>query len=90
MRNVEIKENGDFYETSHRSPDGAVDLTNIVHILYKHRYQGYARPDHGRMIWDEKARPGYGLYDRALGIMYLFGLWDSIVRVSEEKGAMQT
>ena len=26
------------------------------------------RPDHGRHIWDEKCRPGYGLYDRALGV----------------------
>ncbi|MCR5842683.1 MAG: mannonate dehydratase, partial [Oscillospiraceae bacterium] len=29
--------------------------------------------------WDEKpgnVRPGYGLYDRALGIMYMLGCWD--------------
>ena len=37
-------------------------------------YEGYCRPDHGRHIWDEQCRPGYGLYDRALGIMYLWGL----------------
>jgi mannonate dehydratase len=30
------------------------------------------------MIWGETARPGYGLYDRALGIMYLNGLWDAL------------
>ncbi|WP_197712970.1 mannonate dehydratase [Vibrio rumoiensis] len=24
------------------------------------------------------ARPGYGLYDRALGIMYINGLWDTL------------
>ena len=23
-------------------------------------------------------RPGYGLYDRALGIMYMLGVWDSL------------
>ena len=28
------------------------------------------------MIWDEVSRPGYGLYDRALGIMYMLGAWD--------------
>ena len=33
--------------------------------------------DHGRHIWGEVCRPGYGLYDRALGIMYLLGLWDA-------------
>ena len=37
---------------------------------------GYVRPDHGRHLWGEVCRPGYGLYDRALGIMYLLGLWD--------------
>ena len=38
----------------------------------------YIRPDHGRMIWDEIGRPGYGLYDRALGATYLNGLWEAI------------
>jgi mannonate dehydratase len=30
------------------------------------------------MIWGETGVPGYGLYDRALGIMYLQGLWEGI------------
>ena len=38
----------------------------------------HIRPDHGRMIWDEQGRPGYGLYDRALGIAYFNGLWEAI------------
>lgn len=33
------------------------------------------------MIWNEEGRPGYGLYDRALGANYLCGLWDSINRI---------
>ena len=41
-------------------------------------FEGYIRPDHGRMIWDEKGRAGYGLYDRALGVAYLNGLWEAI------------
>jgi len=36
------------------------------------------------MIWGEKARPGYGLFDRALGANYLLGLWEAVKR-SEEK-----
>ncbi len=40
--------------------------------------------DHGRMIWDEKGRPGYGLYDRALGAMYLSGLWEGIQKTIKE------
>ena len=34
--------------------------------------------DSGRTIWGEKAMPGYGLYDRALGATYLNGLWEAI------------
>uniref|UniRef100_UPI00344F023F mannonate dehydratase n=1 Tax=Tessaracoccus sp. TaxID=1971211 RepID=UPI00344F023F len=33
---------------------------------------------HGRDIWGERGRPGYGLHDRALGIAYLNGLWEAI------------
>ena len=39
------------------------------------------RPDHGRHLWNEgpgNVRPGYGLYDRALGIMYMLGVWDML------------
>ena len=43
----------------------------------------YVRPDHGRMIWDEVGRPGYGLYDRALGATYLNGLWEAIDKMSK-------
>lgn len=40
--------------------------------------KGYIRPDHGRAIWGEIAKPGYGLYDRALGAMYLGGIIDAL------------
>jgi mannonate dehydratase len=45
------------------------------------------RPDHGRMIWGENARPGYGLYDRALGANYLLGLWEAIEKTARRKSA---
>jgi hypothetical protein len=32
------------------------------------------------MIWGEAGRPGYGLYDRALGATYLYGLWEALSR----------
>lgn len=80
IRNVKIYENGDFIETSHRTSDGSVDIYEIVKAYHEIGFDGYARPDHGRHIWDEKCRPGYGLYDRALGIMYLWGIWDSLER----------
>ncbi|MFD1136018.1 mannonate dehydratase [Paenibacillus urinalis] len=83
IRNVKVFDNGDFMETSHRTQDGTVDITGIVQAYHDTGFTGYARPDHGRHIWDEKCRPGYGLYDRALGIMYLWGLWDAYARIKE-------
>ena len=80
IRNVKVYENGDFIETSHRTFDGSVDIYEVVKAYHEIGFDGYARPDHGRHIWDEKCRPGYGLYDRALGIMYLWGIWDSLER----------
>jgi mannonate dehydratase len=44
--------------------------------LVDNGFDGYIRPDHGRMIWGEVARPGYGLFDRALGATYLSGLFE--------------
>ncbi|MEK5389822.1 mannonate dehydratase [Margalitia sp. FSL K6-0131] len=77
IRNVKIYENGDFEETSHYTQDGSIDVKGVVEALHNQDYNGYVRPDHGRHIWGEVCRPGYGLYDRALGIMYLLGLWDA-------------
>ena len=77
IRNVKIYDNGDFTETSHYTQDGSIDIKGVVKELHDQDYTGYVRPDHGRHIWGEVCRPGYGLYDRALGIMYLLGLWDA-------------
>ena len=78
VRNVKVYENGDFIETSHRTEDGSVDIVGIMKAYHEFGFKGYIRPDHGRHIWDEQCRPGYGLYDRALGIMYLLGAWDAL------------
>ncbi|CAA7602616.1 Mannonate dehydratase [Acididesulfobacillus acetoxydans] len=78
IRNVGISENGDFVETSHRTCDGSLDIVDIVKAYHEGGFTGYVRPDHGRHIWNEKCRPGYGLYDRALGITYLWGIWDTL------------
>ncbi|WP_276356073.1 mannonate dehydratase [Cohnella caldifontis] len=80
IRNVRVYDNGDFIETSHRTQDGSVDIAGVVQALHETGFDGYCRPDHGRHLWGEQCRPGYGLYDRALGIMYLWGVWDSLGR----------
>ena len=67
-----------FRESSHLSSDGDLDMYEIMKAIYETCPDTYLRPDHGRMIWDEVGRPGYGLYDRARGIAYLNGLWEAI------------
>ncbi|MDD6275382.1 MAG: mannonate dehydratase [Clostridia bacterium] len=79
LRNVKIRESW-FNETSHLSSDGSLDMYEIVKALQDSGFDGYIRPDHGRMIWGEVARPGYGLYDRALGAAYLNGLWEAVAK----------
>lgn len=77
MRNVAVLDNG-FEERAHLSACGTLNMYAIMKALYDNGFDGYIRPDHGRMIWGETGRPGYGLYDRALGATYLNGLWEAI------------
>ncbi|MFW5981603.1 MAG: mannonate dehydratase [Halanaerobiaceae bacterium] len=83
IRNLKIYSEGDFHETSHLSSDGSLDMFEIMKAYHDIGFEGYMRPDHGRMIWGEKARPGYGLYDRALGATYLNGLWEAISKMKK-------
>lgn len=78
VRNLKFITPTNFEEAAHLSSDGDFDMYAIVKALYDIGFDGIMRPDHGRMIWGEKAMPGYGLYDRALGAMYLQGLWEAI------------
>lgn len=83
LRNIKHMNDKDFTESAHLSSCGDLNMFDIVKALYDAGFDGYIRPDHGRMIWGEKARPGYGLYDRALGANYLLGLWEAIDRMSK-------
>ena len=78
VRNLKFNSPTDFEEAAHLSTDGSFDMYEIVKALYEIGFNGPIRPDHGRMIWGEKAMPGYGLYDRALGAAYINGLWEAI------------
>ena len=84
LRNVKTEADGSFCETGHRSSDGSLDMAAIVKAYYDVGFEGYVRPDHGRMIWGETGKPGYGLYDRALGAVYLNGLWEAVSKFSAE------
>ncbi len=81
IRNVKHFPNGDFSEASHRDRDGDTGILDILKAYHDCGFEGYIRPDHGRHLWGEgpgTVRPGYGLYDRALGVMYMLGVWDSL------------
>ena len=82
-RNVRVTGERRFHETAHPSACGGVDLYAVLRALSDVGFAGPMRPDHGRMIWGERGRPGYGLYDRALGAMYLQGLWEGLTRGNE-------
>lgn len=86
IRNVKHFPNGDFSEVSHRDCDGDTGVLEIVKAYHDGGFTGYIRPDHGRHLWEEgpgSVRPGYGLHDRALGIMYLWGIWDTLERLEK-------
>ncbi|MDR3207699.1 MAG: mannonate dehydratase [Oscillospiraceae bacterium] len=85
VRNVKHLSDTDFNEAAHYTPCGDLNMFDIMLALYDSGFDGYIRPDHGRMIWGEKARPGYGLYDRAIGANYLLGLWEAISQLKKRE-----
>lgn len=76
-RNVKRTADKGFHEVQHPSSYGDVDMLAVMRALRDVGFDGYMRPDHGRMVWGETGRAGYGLYDRALGATYLQGLWEA-------------
>ena len=69
-------------------PTSATSITSTTAISPKLPTLPDIRPDHGRQLWEEGpgvCRPGYGKYDRALGIQYMLGVWDLLDRLAEEK-----
>lgn len=77
LRNIGFSKERDFAETAHLSACGSLDMYAIVKALVNGGFDGYVRPDHGRNIWGESGKPGYGLYDRALGAAYINGLFEA-------------
>ncbi|MCC5894253.1 MAG: mannonate dehydratase [Alkalibacterium sp.] len=82
-RNVKLTGKGkSFEESAHLSEMGSIDMYEVIKALHDHKFDGAIRPDHGRMIWGETGKPGYGLYDRALGATYLNGLYEAVKKAS--------
>lgn len=85
VRNIKITGNRCFEESAHNSSKGSLDIYEIMKAFYDIGFKGPIRPDHGRMIWGETGRPGYGLYDRALGATHLNGIWEALGKESRCK-----
>ncbi|MGH7677884.1 MAG: mannonate dehydratase [Gemmatimonadaceae bacterium] len=77
-RNIKRTGPKSFEESPHPTEHGDVDMRAVLSALRETKFSGPIRSDHGRMIWGEQGRPGYGLHDRALGAMYLHGLWEGL------------
>ena len=85
LRQIQLTGTHDFCECGHRTDAGSLDMYGIVRALVESGFEGYVRPDHGRNIWGEDGKPGYGLYDRALGATYLYGLFEAIEKEMARK-----
>ncbi len=83
IRNIKHTDYRTFHEVAHPTECGSLDIFGIMKALHEVGFDGYMRPDHGRMIWGEKGRYGYGLFDRSLGATYLAGLWEAIDKMSK-------
>ena len=77
LRQLKYTSDTDFFENGHMTELGNVDIHGIVKALVGNGFEGYVRPDHGRNVWGEDAKPGYGLFDRAMGACYLGGLFEA-------------
>lgn len=77
-RNVRRTGERRFHEVPHPTAFGDVDMRGVLAALRESGFSGPMRSDHGRMIWGERGRAGYGLHDRALGAAYLLGLWEGL------------
>ncbi|MCQ2428893.1 MAG: mannonate dehydratase [Clostridia bacterium] len=85
LRQIGFAGEKDFFECGHQTAEGSLDMYGIVKALVENGFDGYVRPDHGRNIWGEDGKPGYGLYDRALGACYLTGLFEAVEKASALK-----
>lgn len=85
LRQIKYDGELDFTECGHMTQNGDIDMYGVVKALVYNGFDGYVRSDHGRNIWGEDGKPGYGLYDRALGAAYLCGLFEAVTKQYEEE-----
>ena len=55
VRNIKFVGERGFNETAHKTECGSLDIYGIMKALHDINFDGYIRPDHGRMIWGKPA-----------------------------------
>jgi len=83
IRNIRFTGEKEFHESAHLSSEGSLDLFEIIKAYHDTGFTGPMRPDHGRNLWGEERKPGYGLFDRAIGAAYLQGLWEGAEKMKK-------
>ena len=69
-----------FEERAHLSSCGSLDMYAIVKALVETGFDGYVRPDHGRMIWGETGKPRLWPVRPRPGAAYINGLFEAAKR----------
>ena len=77
LRNIRRTGKRQFEKVGHPTLCGSIDIYSVARALVTHGFDGYVRPNHGRMIWGADGRCGYGLFDRD-GATYLAGLFEAL------------
>ena len=71
-----------FKETAHPSTEGSLDMHHIMKALVQEGFEGPIRPITVEPCGVKWLCLVYGLYDRAMGLTYMQGLYEAI---SKEK-----
>lgn len=78
LRDVRVKSDGSFTETTHCSPYDSRDMAKILTAYHEIGYDGCARYDHRRMnlsgLSGQSGETNFSLYDRTVGTMYVTGI----------------
>ena len=90
-RNIRLTEKVNHLKNpAHPTEYGSIDMYEVVKALHDANWKGPIRPDHGRKDLGETGRPGYGLFDRALGATYLHGLAEAVAKMQNNRRKTMT
>lgn len=78
--NIKLGDGKLFKELVYLLEYGLIDMYEVIKLCYEFGFEGVIWFDYGCMIWGEIGCLGYGLYDRVLGVIYFFGLYEVVIK----------